>query len=107
VDIDISKRNLTKKKELLEEKRKRKRKRNETKRNETRKRKKERKLFLTARDAKYEVEGEFLLNIIVGESAIILQLPAGKNQALLVGGDSFNIVNRVLEVKNRVCSGTI
>jgi len=72
------------------------------KRKERKKKEEEDNLFLTAPEANDEVEGGFLLNIVVGESATILQLPTGKNQALLVGGSSFSIVNQVLEGINRV-----
>jgi len=72
------------------------------KRKERKKKEEEDNLFLTAPEANDEVEGGFLLNIVVGESATILQLLAGKNQALLVGGSSFNLPNYLLEGINRV-----
>ena len=36
----------------------------------------------------HKVEGGLLLDVVVGESATILELLAGEDQALLVGGDT-------------------
>ena len=38
---------------------------------------------------KDEMEGRLLLDVVVGESAAILELLAGEDQALLVGWDAF------------------
>jgi len=39
------------------------------------------------------VQGGLLLNVVIRESATILQLLAGENQALLIRGDTFLVLN--------------
>ena len=39
------------------------------------------------------MKGTLLLNVVIGESATILQLFSGKNQPLLVRGDPFLVLN--------------
>ena len=36
-----------------------------------------------------EVQGRFLLNVVIGERATIFELLAGEDKALLVGRDAF------------------
>jgi hypothetical protein len=48
------------------------------------------------------VQGRFLLNVIVGESAAILELLASENQALLVRRDALLILNLRLDIVNSV-----
>jgi hypothetical protein len=42
----------------------------------------------TSTEAKNQVEGRLLLNVVIGEGAAILKLLASEDKALLVGGDS-------------------
>ena len=44
-------------------------------------------------ETKDEVEGGFLLNVVVGKGSTVLELFSGKNQALLVWWDSFFVLN--------------
>ena len=39
-------------------------------------------------EAQHQVERALLLDVVVGQRAAVLQLLAGKDQALLVGGDA-------------------
>jgi len=48
------------------------------------------------------VQGRLLLNVVIRESATILQLLAGKNQALLVRGDTLLVLNLRLYVVDGV-----
>jgi hypothetical protein len=45
-------------------------------------------LLGTTTEAEHEVEGRLLLDVVVGEGAAILELLAGEDEALLVGGDT-------------------
>ena len=49
-----------------------------------------------------EVEGGLLLDVVVGQSAAVLQLLASKNQPLLVRGDSFLILDLLFDGSNHV-----
>jgi hypothetical protein len=49
-----------------------------------------------------QVQSRFLLNVIVGESAAILELLASENQALLVRRDALLILNLRLDIVNSV-----
>jgi len=44
------------------------------------------------------VEGGFLLNVIVGESSAVFQLLASKDQSLLIGWDSFFVLDLSFDV---------
>ena len=48
-------------------------------------------LLSTASQAQDEVQGRFLLDVVVGERAAIFKLLAGKDETLLVGRDAFLI----------------
>ena len=43
-----------------------------------------------------------LLNVVIRESAAVLKLLAGENQALLVGGDALLVLNLGLDVVDSV-----
>lgn len=45
-------------------------------------------LLGTTTETKHEVESRLLLDVIVGEGTAVLELLAGEDQALLVGGDA-------------------
>ena len=49
-------------------------------------------------EAKDQMEGRLLLNVIVSQSAAILELLTSENQTLLVRGDSFLILNLSLDI---------
>ena len=44
----------------------------------------------------------FLLNIVVGESSSIFKLLAGENESLLIGGNSFLVLDLCLHILNGV-----
>ena len=44
------------------------------------------------------MKGGLLLNVVVGEGTAIFELLPGKDQALLVGGDAFLVLNLGLDV---------
>ena len=48
------------------------------------------------------MEGRLLLDVVVGECATVFQLLAGEDQALLIGWDSFLVLDLGLHVLNRV-----
>ena len=56
----------------------------------------------TTAKAKDEMKGRFLLNVVVGESATILELLSSENKTLLIGGDAFLVLNLGLHIVNRV-----
>jgi len=49
-----------------------------------------------------EMEGAFLLDVVVGEGAAVLQLLSGEDQPLLVWGDSFLVLDLGLDVVDGV-----
>jgi len=48
------------------------------------------------------VEGGFLLDVVVGESSAIFQLLSSEDKSLLIGGDTFLVLNLGLHVFNGV-----
>jgi len=50
----------------------------------------------------HQVKGRLLLDVVVSEGAPIFQLFAGENQALLIGGNSFLVLNFLLDGINGV-----
>lgn len=48
------------------------------------------------------MKGGFLLDVVVGQSAAILKLLAGEDEALLVGGNALLVLNLGLDVVDRV-----
>ena len=48
------------------------------------------------------MESRFFLNVIVRESAAVLELLASEDQALLVRGNALLVLNLLLNVLNRV-----
>ena len=57
----------------------------------------------TTSESKNQVEGRFLLNIIVGESSAIFKLLSSKDKTLLVWRNTFFILDLSLDVFNSVC----
>ncbi|KFQ61503.1 hypothetical protein N334_09040, partial [Pelecanus crispus] len=52
--------------------------------------------------AQHKVQGGFLLNVVVRQSAPIFQLLASKDQPLLIGGNAFLVLDLRLHVLNGV-----
>ena len=52
--------------------------------------------------AEHQVKGGFLLDVVVGKGAAILELFAGEDQALLVGRDAFLVLDLVLDIVDGV-----
>jgi hypothetical protein len=48
------------------------------------------------------MEGRLLLDVVIGESAAILKLLAGENQALLVRRDTLLVLNLALDIVDGV-----
>jgi len=48
------------------------------------------------------VEGRFLLDVVVGESSAIFQLLSSEDKSLLIGGDTFLVLDLGLHVFNGV-----
>lgn len=48
------------------------------------------------------MQGGLLLDVVVGEQAAVLQLLAGENQTLLVGGNALLVLNLGLDLLNRI-----
>ena len=51
-----------------------------------------------AAQTEHQVQGRFLLDVVVGQGASVFELLAGKNQALLIGWDAFLVLNLGLDV---------
>ena len=56
----------------------------------------------TTSETEHQVEGGLLLDVIVGKSAAVLELLAGEDEALLVGRDTFLILDLGLHVVDGV-----
>ena len=52
--------------------------------------------------AQHQVQGGLLLDVVVSQSAAVLQLLAGKDQALLVRGDSLLVLDLGLDILDGV-----
>ncbi len=56
----------------------------------------------TASESEHQVEGRLLLDVVVLKGAAVLELLAGKDQALLVGGDALLVLDLLLDVLDGV-----
>jgi hypothetical protein len=56
----------------------------------------------TATKTENEMKSRFFLDVVVGESASVLELLASEDQALLVRGNSFLVLNLALDVVDGV-----
>ena len=56
----------------------------------------------TSTKAEDEMQGRFLLDVVVGQGATILKLLAGEDQALLVWGNALLVLNLRLHVVNGI-----
>ena len=59
-------------------------------------------LLGTTTQTKYEVQGRLLLNVVVTQSAAILELLTSEDQALLVRRNTLLVLNLRLDILNRV-----
>jgi hypothetical protein len=57
---------------------------------------------MTTTEAEHQVKGGVLLDVVVSEGAAIVQLLAGKDQALLVRGDALLVLDLGLHIVNGV-----
>ena len=58
--------------------------------------------LISTSQAKHQVEGGLLLDVVVGESAAVLELLAREDQALLVRGNALLVLDLGLDVVNGV-----
>ncbi len=54
-------------------------------------------LLATSKETKDEVKGGLLLDVVVSKSAAILELLAGEDETLLVGGDALLVLDLLLD----------
>lgn len=59
-------------------------------------------LLGTSTETEDEMKGRLLLDVVVGKGTAVLELLAGEDQALLVGGDSFLVLDLGLDIVDRV-----
>ena len=57
---------------------------------------------LAATKAQHQVESRLLLDVVIAQSAAVLELLASKDEALLVGRDALAVLNLLLDILNRV-----
>jgi hypothetical protein len=62
----------------------------------------QRRLNDTTTETEHQVQGGLLLDVVVGESAAVLKLLAGEDQALLIRRDSLLVLNLGLHIVDRV-----
>jgi len=53
------------------------------------------------------MEGAFLLNVIVTQSSAVFQLFSGEDESLLIGGNTFLVLNLGLDIINGVAGFNI
>ena len=59
-------------------------------------------ILIATTQAQHQVEGGLLLDVVVGQSATVLQLLAGKDQTLLVRRDTLLVLDLALDILNCV-----
>merc|ERR550532_186884 len=59
-------------------------------------------LHSTTSKSENQVEGRFLLNVVIRKSSAIFELLSSKNESLLLRRDAFLVLNLGLDVGNRV-----
>jgi hypothetical protein len=59
-------------------------------------------LTMSASQTQHQMQGGFLLNIVIAQCTTILELFASKNQALLIGRNAFLVLNLGLDIVNRI-----
>jgi len=57
---------------------------------------------LATTEAENQVESRLLLNVVVTQSAAVFELLSGKDEALLVWGDAFLVLNLSFDILNGV-----
>ena len=58
--------------------------------------------LLAATQTEHQVQGRFLLDVVIAQSAAILQLLAGKDQTLLIRRNALLVLNLGLDIVNGV-----
>ena len=58
---------------------------------------------LTTSKSEDQVEGRFLLNVVVGESSSVFKLLSGEDESLLIWWDSFLVLDLGFDVLDGVC----
>ena len=56
----------------------------------------------TAPETKHKMDGRLLLDVVVGESAVVFELFAGEDETLLVGRDAFLVLDFGLDIGDGV-----
>merc|ERR1712025_607791 len=56
----------------------------------------------TSSQSENQMQGALLMDVVVGESSSVLQLLSGKDQSLLVWGDSFLVLDLGLDILNGI-----
>ena len=59
-------------------------------------------LAMTTPETQHQMQRRFLLNVVITQSATILQLLSGKDETLLIGRDALLVLNLGLDIVNRV-----
>jgi len=59
-------------------------------------------LLSSSTETKYKVKCGFLLDVVIGKSASVLELLSGENETLLIRGNSFLILDLSLHIVNGV-----
>ena len=59
---------------------------------------------ISASESKHQVQGRFLLDVVVAQGSSILQLLSSEDESLLIRGDSFLVLDLGLDVLDRVAS---
>jgi hypothetical protein len=59
-------------------------------------------LAVTATETEHEVKSGFLLDVVIGEGAAVLELLAGEDEALLIRGNALLVLNLLLDVVDGV-----
>jgi hypothetical protein len=54
-------------------------------------------LLASSTQPQHQVQGRLLLDVVVGEGSAVLELLAGEDQALLVGGDALLVLDLALD----------
>ena len=56
----------------------------------------------TSSESEDQVKGRFLLDVVVRQGSAVFQLLSSKDESLLIGGDSFLVLNLGLDILNGV-----
>jgi len=59
-------------------------------------------LAVSSSQSQNQMQGGFLLDVVITQRASVLQLLAGKNETLLIGWDSLLVLNLGLDIIDRI-----